>query len=440
MPIDVMAAPPPPRQSRDLTYEFIDKYYMKQPKPVRTATFIVFVFLFAYAFVKLIGGEVVFSGTMIEPSGPNQWSLAKNYDISAGVDRLVGTNSKGEYHLIVGNAEAVALLARGTLKVRVTDKEGHVRTGRDGKTVSVDRLSMSLEPLPLDPEPEPQTVAHTGSRPQFGLLPVVHAAALAGNRLFIRQLTSKNGGSVTLRCVNGCSVAGQPLRASRAGGADAGPIPVVAGRTIAYDFDYYFEVPIDSDGVDIAVAPVSKSWFGREEHFVLGRSPGRLPEVGEELRYGGTIGSRLVVLMLSPDDVIVYAKDDIAAKLPQLKSALRSAGLGYVEQSAPLGDTSQTNALFVGSAVSVENAQKALRVAQQLDIRVKTVRKRDPKSTNQHQIQLSGVAALNGTSALAPSVTQQLLSAKSDREFWAVNQTPPARPPVTRAVSRAGPR
>ena len=166
---------------------------------------------------------------------------------------------------------------------------------------------------------------------------------------------------------------------------------------------------------------------------MLGRAPGRLPEPGEELPFGGTMGSRLVVLMLSPDDVVVYAKDDIAAKLPRLKAALRRLGLGYVEQGAPLGETSETNALFVGTAVSAGNAQKALRVAQQLGVPIKTVRKRELKSGNQHQIQLGGVGALRDAAPLSASVMQQLLAAKNETEFWAVNQEPAARPPVSRA-------
>ena len=314
---DVIDAPSVPKPSRDLTYEFIDKYYMKQPKGLRSVTFGVFVFLFAYAFVKLVGGSVVFSGTVFEPNAAGQLQVAKNYDVRAGVDQLVGTNSKGEYHLILGNVQAAALLAEGALNVQVTDKDGHLRGGRGGLRVGISRATMSLDDLYLDAE-APQAPRHAGRA----------LVQLAGNRLFIRQVTSKNGGSVTLRCVSGCGAAGQPLRASLSGGADAGPIRVVAGRTIAYDFDYYFDVPIDSDGVDIASEPAAKSWFGKDEHFVLGRAPGRLPEPGEELPFGGTMGSRLVVLMLSPDDVVVYAKDDIAAKLPRLKAALRRLGTG----------------------------------------------------------------------------------------------------------------
>ena len=427
---DVIDAPSAPKPSRDLTYEFIDKYYMKQPQGLRSVTFGVFVFLFAYAFVKLVGGSVVFSGTVFEPNAAGQLQVAKNYDVRAGVDQLVGTNSKGEYHLILGNVQAAALLAEGALNVQVTDKDGHLRGGRGGLRVGISRATMSLDDLYLDAEAP--TITQAGTRLELELFPVLHAAELAGNRLFIRQVTSKNGGSVTLRCVSGCGAAGQPLRASLSGGADAGPIRVVAGRTIAYDFDYYFDVPIDSDGVDIASEPAAKSWFGKDEHFVLGRAPGRLPEPGEELPFGGTMGSRLVVLMLSPDDVVVYAKDDIAAKLPRLKAALRRLGLGYVEQGAPLGETSETNALFVGTAVSAGNAQKALRVAQQLGVPIKTVRKRELKSGNQHQIQLGGVGALKDAAPLSASVMQQLLAAKNETEFWAVNQEPAARPPVSR--------
>ena len=64
---------------------------------------------------------------------------------------------------------------------------------------------------------------------------------------------------------------------------------------------------------------------------------------------------------------------------------------------------------------------------------IKTVRKRELKSGNQHQIQLGGVGALRDAAPLSASVMQQLLAAKNETEFWAVNQEPAARPPVSRA-------
>ena len=227
--------------------EFISKHYRRQNAFVRALTFITFVFLFAYGFLRLLGGDVVVGGTIFAPPEDSGTPYAKNFDVRVRSGRqLVGTNSQGQFNFILGRLQYLQLMGRGDLEINIANKDGYA-VGDELLTYSL--LSGRFEDLYLTVPPQVSARPTVGS-PSNPLVVTLQAQSQSdeatGPRLFLRRIIPpaadiRNVDSSTVRLVaRSADDRDSPLLTTRTPGVLAGWLPVPRSGPAVFGFDYYF--------------------------------------------------------------------------------------------------------------------------------------------------------------------------------------------------------
>lgn len=395
---------------------FIARHYQGQPPSVRVATFIAFVCLFVYGFLRLVGSDAVIGGTAFEPEQHGRRRPARNYDIRVG-QKLVGTNSKGEFHVLLSSPEYFKLLVSRQLHLSVADKEG---TLLGEYPVPIQLVPFMLQDLRLKPD-EPIVSTNVASPSLISQIfaPVLHAAVPPRKRdlrLFVKELmVQADLRSVRLTCR--CAAGEQALFSTRVAGREAGPVPVIKGERVLYDYDYFFDVPsnqLPNPQWAISLVQEDKYFLPYEEKFSFSKPMA----VGREVLLSGDRGGRLTALLLSPYDVVLYDKRDLEAASPALMQDLVLKGFTVSRKPSPLGDGSQTNAVFAGAAVPYQAMQMLLETLSARGVALKTIGfQRHLKSDNPYEIQIGGLKALDGVEPLPADTLKKLITAPNESAF-----------------------
>lgn len=403
--------------------DFIIRFYADQHVIVRSIVFVFFVLLMGFLILRASAGEYAVYGRIMQRTGPRSSTPVEGHEVGVN-GRLFGTNSRGEYALVLGSARyAMLKLGQKPLAVEV------IRAGR--QVVESDTLRLQdgdyLQDIYLATDaPTPTGTEPFGrlATPPPGMLdwlvpPALAQASLGGDRLVFRginlirrpeaprNLTPRlNLGGVMLDLVSGST--GQP----------AGSLPVVPGGIVSFGDRYLF-----------AMSPL-RAWTGEIE-FQLGgggflqKTPMEALPVSSELPYGkpqvlhGHAGLEVEVRRLSPYDVVLYSKQDLGATDP-LREDLTRAGLLVVDRPSPLGAQAQTNSLFGGRGVPFTVVQQIARIASARGVRLKQIRYGMAlRSGRVREVQLGGDRSLEGAAAIPAARLERILTATSEEEFKA---------------------
>jgi hypothetical protein len=407
--------------------DFIAKYYTKQHPVIRGFVFLLFSLLVFYAGYQMIGGEVLISGRIYHsiqgpvPGGRPLIKGAKQYDIVFG-GKAYGPNHRGDYFLILSSVEYAKLLVSGQLDVDLSIGSA----SHPPQKLSFNRIKKTFEDIAVSPPAEggsahaqPATLERIGSSdPALGTLLAWADSEDRGNRLLVLGIDFKGAdkavreGFIELRDER--TLPRPSLLKTRAG--TVATIPLVAGEAVAPGSTYYFEVPKVALSPSAQVKLSSKGWFLSTdlETFSL---PER-PPVGQPFPARGTKGSELYLLLLSPYDVVLYDKKDMADVKDQLKKALTDNGYLVLESPSPLGESAQTNAIFGGRRVPFTVLQSILGIAARYQLLIKKVEYQlNLRSGNPYEVQLGGLAELNRAPAMSRSKIERILRAKDEAEF-----------------------
>ncbi len=400
---------------RSITFveNFIAKYYKKQPPWIRSLTFLVFLVLFTHAFITIIGGEHAVRGRLVR-SVEGDVELARNHEIRIG-DRFFATNSKGLFYLVLGPIEYYEMVFKGSIRLDINHNEEifpsvnahYRRVARELDDVSVPtsgaetRLSRENSS-----HPSPLTIASIAWARQLS----------PGDRLFVIRVdltTRSRVKEAQAQLVWGKS--SMSLRFVHQMGEGRTTLPLISGRALRLAYDYYFDLGTGepSGNAQIYLSGGAFSFYRESFKLELARP------YGEPFEARSEAGNTLRVVRMTPFDVVIWDKADIAAAKNRIKSEFTAAGFRVVEKTySPLGYGAQTNALFGGSAVTFSALQKVLRVVYEHGMQLKTIQyKLALRSGNKFEIQLGGSRYYDDAPVIETERLHQLMNATTEAEF-----------------------
>lgn len=407
--------------------DFVARHYPKMPAAVRIPVFILFAVLLAYAIYRVVGGEFTVRGRILTQA-PGAFEPARNFDIQYG-DRFFGTNSKGFYYLILGPWEYGVLLAKGSLKLEVTNgprifPEQEVRFDLFRRQFADIRIAPPEVIGRVDPAPDRIPASR-----DFLVPPLLAQSPSVADRLFVHRIRLNPDlqwaaeGRLELRTKGGTA----SLMSARTRRA-AGRLPLVPGEPVVFENEYYFEVPPAGQGI----SPGELRLVPRASIFraVLPGSPAESFQIplttlyGEIVKVMGEKGSEIEVIRLGRYDVTIFEKTDLAAVARPLQQDLTRHGFRVVHTRSVLGEQAETNALFAGRSVPYDVLQRVLGVLGTKGVRLKSVQYRqDLASGNPYEMQLGGAARFNAAPVLPDERLRRLVRASSETEFQQVLAT-----------------
>jgi hypothetical protein len=435
---------PKNESQKPLTFleRFVSKNYAKQPLWVRTFVYLVFAILLAFALYRLVGGYYCIQGQVYEKVG-NVTKYAKNYDITVG-KRKFGTNSLGQYYVILNPAEYYRLILSGNLPLRV--HKGEILCSKD--TLKYDRMEQVLEDITLAETQEEggqdaigmENSIEMRASPLDFLIPLAYAGnPERGDRLFITGIQLGEGAAnvrmmtqsimKTKECNLMLDFGGQTLEllTTQTGGTASGPVPVMPGQSMYLGTDYYFDLSRSIGGK--IQGKMVMSVEDKPENFNINMDG----KYGEKFNVIGNLGSRVEMMILKPYDVVIWESRDILSALGDMESVLTAKGYRVV--TVPLSreaikqtgrETSkQTNAVFGGNKVPFEALQDVIPVLKEHGVEVKAIRYGiNLRSGNQYQIQVGNSAELNDKPPLPENDLRELIQVRSEEDFKSVLKRP----------------
>lgn len=398
--------------------QFISKHYLRQPKPVRTVTFVMFTLLLVYATYRLIGGEFTVNGRILQKVEGGS-KPAKNYDVQVG-DRFFGTNSRGFYYIVLTPQQYYRVVINRGLTLGIGKDEFVFPSVR----ATFQLLDQAFQDIELPPLQQVGQLREQGTseNPNFDFLPRPAWAdsVQGGDRVFIEAVEIRPGlswikeGTFELQANNNI----HKLTVAQTRTGPAGLIPLVSGEKLLLGTDYQFRLPerLPPTFSGKIMLSASKGYFSSyAETFQVAL---------ENKKYGvsftvlGDQGSKLHLLLLSPYDLKTFDKKDLAQVKAQLVSEFVQKGFRVLELRSPLGYEAQTNAIFGGKQVPFTALQAVLTIITKHMIKIKTIEYRvDLKSGNPYEIQLGSSAAFNQASPIPTNKLQQLLTASTEEQF-----------------------
>ena len=327
-------------------------------------------------------------GTIFAPPEDSGTPYAKNSDVRVrSGSQLVGTNSQGEFNLILGRLQYAQLMGRGDLEINIASKDGYA-VGNELLTYR--RLAGRFEDLYLTFPSQVSARPTVGSRSN-PLVVTLHAQSQSdeptGPRLFLRRIIPpaadiKNVDSSTVRLIaRSADDRTTPLLASRTPGVSVQWLPVPRSGPAFFDFDYYFalgDAPLK--GIELTRRDkVFGLWdrllrVGRDRDSVFSfpisdaLRQGRITALNSESRAGrDRVGTfidsqrlRIEVLLLSPYNVNLnlgsfgYLREELTESL---------VARGFLPIQRNVVDAFRNPAvLSAGNAVPFESVQSVLQV------------------------------------------------------------------------------
>ena len=391
---------------------------MKQPGWVRTFTYLIFAILLVVALYRLIGGEFSVRGRVLQQA-IGGFKPAKNHDVRIR-DKFFGTSSRGIYYVILSPSQYYKLMAEGNLTLGISKGEEIFPP----RTATFNRFDQEFEDIIL---PRGLKVGHLGKPSEFelSLSNFLTNAAWAGDpiqandRLFVTALQLKPNlprmkeGELKFRV----SKDSLKLSAVQTRGLPAGLVPLISGKRILLETDYYFKIPQNltfSSSDQIKLSTKGRIFSTYSETFAVSKKP----KYGEIFTSIGEKGSKMDLLLLSAYDVVIWRKKDLEDVEQELESQFFRNGFRVVKKRSPLGYKAQTNALFGGNSVPFTILQRTLGILTDQQIKIKTIQyQSNLRSGNPYEIQVGGFYALNYEPEIPVDKLKQLKGASTEEEF-----------------------
>jgi hypothetical protein len=240
---------------RNFVEQFLDKHFAKQPPWLRSLVYFMMFMLFAYSFLRLVGGDFAVRGQVFKGASLVQ----NNFDVCIG-DGRYGTNSIGQFYAVLPPSEYYAMLASG--KVHVEVFQGSQRIHQ--QDVAFVRLAKQLADINLDD-------VQAASRPRwdFSLVPSAYAQTKSApaDRLFIERLTV---GDENAR-EGEASMTAPSSAALLLDGRAASKIPLLGKREIDLGNRFYFPISAAMTGKKVTITISAKTglFSSRTQNFTV---------------------------------------------------------------------------------------------------------------------------------------------------------------------------
>ena len=232
---------------RNFVEQFLDKYFATQPPWLRSVIYFMMFALFAYSFLRLIGGDFAIRGQVFKGASLVQ----NNFDVCIG-DGRYGTNSIGQFYAVLPPSEYYAMLASG--KVHVDIFQGSQRIHQ--QDVAFVRLAKRLADINLDSAP----ATASAWRWDWSLIPAAYAQTkvVPADRLFIERLSI---GDSDARDADATLLSGSTRTALLLDGRAGSRIPVLGGREIDLGNRFYFPISPSLTGKKVIITVTAKTGY-----------------------------------------------------------------------------------------------------------------------------------------------------------------------------------
>ncbi len=424
---DKPAEQPDQSSQNELSFvgKFIDRYYLQQRPWVQSATFLLFVLLFAYGFVSSVSGSRVIKGNLWVQSPCTQGSCSSYgsfYELRWGTQEFV-SNSRGEYYVTLSFMEYLKMLGTGSHPI-IFLKNGQVVAN---ETLTFNRLEGEFSDVTLPVAPAAENVTPASLNEDFSLIPTVLASAPQGKYRLVVEGIRMAGGQARSDADLSLLVQGNtvPMKDRAHQDLPTGHIPLAPNVTLDLGSSYYFSVPgLNSLPINGQLKLVTAGGFfqfysNREETFSLPAQQ----TLGQSLQLKGSNGSTVTVRVVYDNEVKLFRQSDIAGDDPGLEPGFLNQGLLVHWSESPLGkgQTRETNALWTGPGVPFDVVQKLLQVALSEKIPLKKIQYQYhfASTNNPNEIQFGSSPACIGAgyAPVAESTLHDAIDAKTENDF-----------------------
>ncbi len=412
--------------------QFIDKYYLRQPKSLQTITFVVFVILFAYGFISILNGKYVLKGNVLAERETGPPVYAAFYGIRWGTEDFA-SNSKGEYYVALGFAEYARAVVSGShvIKILQLDPKDHNLQEVFSSTISINRMDGEFEdvriPYKASVEPPPTTpgAINRGHPDAWSLVPSAWASDASSAPGMYQLLVqgarlasgaTKADASLALLADNQTL----ELRDHNISDLEAGHIPLGRDQNLGLGSHLYFPVPGNSLPIQghIHVSAPASGFFqfsNYAEDFPLPT----LQTVGQSMTLTGSRGSTLLIRLVIAQPLKLYRELNWEQQKDAWEAEFLNQGIQVRWIDAPLGPVAESNALWTGPQVPFDVVQRLLRAALDQKIPLKKIEYRYSFRSSQSltEMQLGSSAVCTNAAPIPAEALGKAISAPSDDEF-----------------------
>jgi hypothetical protein len=401
--------------------KFVLRFYESQPSWVRTTVYLMFAIILGATAYKTIGGQVILQGQIIEQTADGGERGALGYDVVIG-DKYYGTNSKGIFYALLDSLQFAMVFSSKQLEVDIF--QGNVLVERGAVLGYRYFASPDLETVTLTSSPEgaeDDVLGYSGKRKTFAQLlsnpfGTAIASTLANDRLMIKGIRIPSSSKEQIPVKLSLEVDGQEvhLRSAKLGNRQLERIEIPSGKKWELDPVYFFELPGQATQGILHV----EAFYGllstttKNITFVIPERYGVQTEIRSDSE------TEIILQRLSPYDVLIFDKKDLYPVKAELMSALTARGFRVLEYSSPLGYSGQTNAIFGGQEVPINELQKVLDILHSNGMQIKTIRRGIKlRSGNKYEIQIGGAKRLNDKEPISASAIEEIITTKSTEIF-----------------------
>ncbi|MEK6374032.1 MAG: hypothetical protein AABO58_15200 [Acidobacteriota bacterium] len=248
--------------ARNFVERFLEKYFPTLPAWLRSIIYFMMFMLFAYSFLRLIGGDFAVRGQVFKGS-----SLVKNsFDVCIGEGRY-GTNSVGDFYAVLPPSQYYGMLITGKAHVDVFQgservHQQDVRFSRFPPRFAEIIIQTAQAPLPPD----------RAARFDWSLVPSAFAQtrAAATERLYIERIALSD---VDAREADATLSAGSTRYPLLLDGRTGSRIPLLRGKELDLGSRFYFAIPSTLTGRIVTVTISPKGLFAGAQTFKFAMPP-----------------------------------------------------------------------------------------------------------------------------------------------------------------------
>jgi hypothetical protein len=391
----------------------IDKLRTTAPEWVRAIVYFMFSAAFVVIVFRVTAGEYIVAGHIDVISSDGSVQQAVGYEVAAN-HVYYGVNSNGDFFAVLSLRKFLSVLWFGEFETQVIhDHISQVHIFEYGRWDG----DFHNSPVKIDTTFTTDDRDGRSSTPKsdfLALLPEAYAAQppMTMDRLVVDSV--RLGELTDTAKVHLTAYYGSFKARLQYVGSDA-ELSMSGNRIRQLGNDYYFVVPGQSAGLINVLDSGYLGFHSVSEQFSV--PPGK-HSYNKRFKLHSKEGGEIWVRWMTPYDLVLFSRNDIAARLSAITADLQRIGINVVLADAPLGDAFKTNVLFLGRSIPLSVAQSIIAILTRHQVPLAVVRRNVAfKKGTDLQIEVGAQQDLQGVPPLNASQIDKLLAAKTDMEF-----------------------
>jgi len=387
----------------------IEKLRVTAPEWVRAIVYFMFCAAFIVVLFRVTAGEYIVAGHIDVTSNDGSVQSVLGYEVAAN-HVYYGVNSNGDFFAVLSLRSFLPVLWSGKFKTQIIHNHVPQRRTFDYGRWAGDFQNLTVLADGTSVAEHRQVESDAPSSGFFALTPEAYAgsARVATDRLVVDSVRLWN-----LKAIAKVHLTANTGVKLQYGGGQA-EVTLAGDHARQLGNDYCFVMSRQRGGwIDVVE---DSDWFGNvNERFPL---PTVLRPYNERIKITGSARGEMWVRWMSPYELILFRRSDIAARVPMIAAEIQNLGIRVALAEAPLGDSYKTNVLFLGSAVPLNISQSIIAILAKYQVPLSVVRRNVSfKSGSDFQLEVGAQRDLQSVPQLTLSQIKGMLGAKDMSEF-----------------------